>query len=124
MWAWPNGSVAAITRSVVEPHACESAREDDERLLSFETPEHDERYGRDDPGGHIGNRVFGQDDDCACDCARSRGGCASHEGFDLGVVAVADEPSAGDDDAEVDGDEDRDGRDGCACEAADEVPDE
>ena len=42
--------------------------------------------------------------------ACGRGGCSFHEGLHARIFAVPDKPMAGDDDAEIDRDEDRDRR--------------
>src|SRR5438552_2745349 len=80
--------------------------------------------GRGDGGGGTGvEGLAGQHHDGAGDGAGRGGGGAGDEGFDLGVVAVADEPSAGEHDAEEDRGEDRHGGDDGALPAGGEVAD-
>ena len=79
---------------------------------------------RDGRGRQVGDGLAGQDDDGTGQGAAGGGGGAGDECLDLRVVAVAEEPAAGQHDAEPDRGEDRDGGDDRAGKSGDEVADE
>src|SRR5206468_4926305 len=124
---WPTVCTASVeygwSCSVQEDAQC-SGGDDDVGFLDFEPPQQAECDQGDGGGDRVGDCLAGEDDDCAGECACCGGGGAGDEGADLWVVAVAQEPAAGDDDAEVDGGEDGDGRHDRPGQTSDEVADE
>src|SRR5207248_2957636 len=100
------------------------AAEDDKGFLDLEAPEQPEAAHGDDRGGDVDDGLPGEYDGGAGDGPGGGGRGAFDEGLDLSVVAVAEEPRAGDDHAEVDRGEDGDGSGDRAREASDEVADE
>src|SRR5262249_11519335 len=109
---------------LVQQDACEAAEGDEDWFGDLFPQQQAERDDGDGGGGQIGHGLAGEPGDGRGDGPCGGGGGGFDERFDLGVVAVPDEPPAGDSDAEVDRGEDGRGGDEGAGQAGHEVADE